>query len=60
MEIKDIKEKAKELEGNIWKLIYDFERETETSVTDINVVRISRADSRESAFYQINADVKLW
>ena len=60
MEIKDIKKKSEELERVIWKLIYDFERETDTSVMDISISRISNIDSRRSSFYQVRADIKLW
>lgn len=60
MEIKDIKEKAKELEDRMWKLIYDFEKETDTHVVKVDVSRINSMESRESAFYKIYVDVKLW
>lgn len=60
MEIKEVQDKAKKLEDTIWKLVYDFEQETGTSVVDIHVSRISNMGERKTAFYQIQADVKLW
>jgi len=57
MEVKEVKQKAKNLKITIYELIRDFEKETEMEVESIDISRVFTYTNSEIC--DISIDIKL-
>ena len=62
MEISEIKKRTTQLEQSLLKTIRDYEAETDVSVSDIDLTRITLAEQigQESTLYRARVNIKLW
>lgn len=59
MDVSEVKTKTETLEANIWKMIYEFEKETDVHVLDIDISRITNLGHRNGVLYQVHVDIGL-
>lgn len=59
MDIKIVRERLKELENEISRLVLGFEKDTECRITSINVTRITTINEQPSGYSYVEVSAEL-